>query len=325
MTDVAREAGVSRVTVSRVLSAPDTVAPATRAIVEASIARLGFVPNLNAGTLASSRSRIIGALVPTLSNAWFADTMNGLSASIAAAGYQLMLGQTRYDMHEEERLVDAFIGRCVDGIVLTGTQHAPGVGQKLQRQHMPVVECWDLSDAPIDTIVGFSNRAAGAAVARHLVERGCRRLGFIGAQEHRSSLRLQGFRDAALALGIDTVNVHLVQPPSSVHEGAQGLAQLVAADPLLDGLFCSNDTLALGALMACRNNGWPVPARMAVVGFSDLPVAQASVPPLTTVRIDSHALGRRIGDLLLERLVGRRTAQQRVHDMGFELVVRESS
>lgn len=258
MTDVAREAGVSRVTVSRVLSAPDTVAPATRAIVEATIARLGFVPNLNAGTLASSRSRIIGALVPTLSNAWFADTMNGLSASIAAAGYQLMLGQTPYDMHEEERLVDAFIGRCVDGIVLTGTQHAPGVRQKLQRQHMPVVECWDLSDAPIDTIVGFSNRAAGAAVARHLVERGCRRLGFIGAQEHRSSLRLQGFRDAAPALGIDSVNVHLVQAPSSVLDGAQGLEQLVADYPLLDGLFCSNDTLALGALMACRNNGWPV-------------------------------------------------------------------
>jgi LacI family gluconate utilization system Gnt-I transcriptional repressor len=127
MTDVAREAGVARVTVSRVISAPGSVAPATRAAVKAAIARLGFVPNLNAGMLASRRSRIVGALVPTLSNAWFADTMDGLSATLSVTGYQLLLGQTRYDAGEEERLVDAFIGRRVDAIVLTGTQHQPAV------------------------------------------------------------------------------------------------------------------------------------------------------------------------------------------------------
>src|SRR5690606_10244886 len=111
MSDVAREAGVARVTVSRVISAPDTVAPRTRAAVEAAIARLGFIPNLNAGTLASRRSHIVAALVPTLSNAWFADTMDGLAGTLSAAGYQLMLGQTRYDPEEEEKLVNAFIGR----------------------------------------------------------------------------------------------------------------------------------------------------------------------------------------------------------------------
>lgn len=325
MTDVAREAGVARVTVSRVISAPESVAPATRAAVEAAIARLGFVPNLNAGTLASSRSRIVGALVPTLSNAWFADTMDGLSATLSAAGYQLLLGQTRYDPQEEERLVDAFIGRRVDAMVLTGTQHAPGVRAKLQRAGIPVVECWDLSDSPIDTVVGFSNTAAGETVARHLVARGCRRLGFIGAQEHRSAQRLQGFRETAKLLGCGDVRAQLVQPPSSVDDGARGLEALVAAEPALDGLFCSNDTLALGALMACRQHGWEVPGRIAVAGFSDLPVAAASVPALTTVRIESRALGERIGGLLQQRLRGEPAGAQRVHDVGFRLVVRESA
>lgn len=325
MTDVAREAGVSRVTVSRVLSAPDSVAPRTRAIVEATIARLGFVANLNAGTLASSRSRIIGALVPTLSNAWFADTIDGLSAALSAARYQLLLGQTRYDEHEEGRLVDAFIGRRVDAMVLTGTQHAPGVRQRLQRQGMPVVECWELSESPIDTIVGFSNSAAGSAVAQHLASRGCRRLGFIGAQEHRSAQRLQGFRQAAQSLGLGEVRAHLVLPPSSVREGARGLQEMMAADPSIDGVFCSNDTLALGALLTSRQNAWQVPARIAIVGFSDLAVAEASYPPLTTVRIDSRAMGQKIADLLLQRLAGMPPPQQRMHDLGFQLIVRESA
>lgn len=325
MADVAREAGVARVTVSRVISAPESVSPVTRVAVEAAIARLGFVPNLNAGTLASSRSRIVGALVPTLSNAWFADTIDGLSATLSAAGYQLLLGQTRYDPREEERLINAFIGRRVDAMVLTGTQHAPGVRIKLQRAGIPVVECWDLSDSPIDTVVGFSNAAAGEVMARHLVARGCRRLGFIGAQEHRSSQRLRGFREAAKALGCRSISAQLVQPPSGVDDGARGLEVLMKQAPQLDGLFCSNDTLALGALLACRRNGWAVPGQIAVAGFSDLPVAAASVPALTTIRIESRALGEHIGDLLQRRLRGEPAESPRVHDMGFKLVVRDSA
>ncbi|PRF32612.1 LacI family transcriptional regulator [Burkholderia multivorans] len=325
MADVAREAGVARVTVSRVINAPDSVAPETRTTVLAAIARLGFVPNLNAGTLASRRSRVVGALVPTLSNAWFADTMDGLSARLSAAGYQLLLGQTRYDANEEERLVDAFIGRRVDAIVVTGTQHLPPVQAKLQRAGIPVIECWDLIDTPIDTVVGFSNADAGATMAGHLTGRGCQQLGFIGADEPRSAQRLRGFREAAKAAGVSNIHVHLVMPPSSIHDGVHGLEALVHAHPSLDGVFCSNDTLALGALLAARNHGWRVPEDIAVAGFSDLPVAIASVPALTTIRIDSRALGEHAGDLLARRLRGASNDGQRVHDLGFTLVVRDSA
>lgn len=325
MADVAREAGVARVTVSRVINAPHSVAPKTRDAVLAAIARLGFVPNLNAGTLASRRSRIVGALVPTLSNAWFADTMDGLSIRLAAAGYQLLLGQTRYDAHEEERLVDAFIGRRVDAIVLTGTLHLPAVRAKLQRAGIPVIECWDLTDTPIDTVVGFSNAHAGATVARHLVGRGCQHLAYIGADESRSAQRLHGFREAAKAAGVSSVHAHLVEPPSSILDGVRGMEELMHAHPGLDGVFCSNDTLALGALLAARNHGWRVPERIAVAGFSDLPVAIASVPALTTIRIDSRALGEHAGDLLARRLRGASNDGLRVHDLGFTLIVRDST
>lgn len=325
MSDVAREADVARVTVSRVLSDPMTVASETRAAVRAAVARLGYVPNLNAGALASRRSRIVGAIVPTLSNAWFADTMDGLSETLAAQGYQLLLGQSRYGQAEETRLVEAFVGRRVDAIVLTGTDHAPGLVQTLRRAAIPVVECWESNCRPIDILVGFSNEDTGRTVARHLMGRGCRHLGFIGAEEPRSQRRLHGFRDEARKQRRE-VDVHLVRAPSSVEDGALAVAALMSANPQLDGVFCSNDTLALGALKTCRQHHWDVPGRVAVVGFSDLPVAAATVPSLTTIRIDSRAMGERMGHLLLNRLSGQEAVgHSRVHDLGFELVIRESA
>jgi LacI family gluconate utilization system Gnt-I transcriptional repressor len=325
MSDVARAAGVARVTVSRVLSDPVSVAPAKRAAILAAIERLGYVPNLNAGTLASSRSRIVGAIVPTLSNAWFAATMDGLSESLAPAGYQLLLGQTRYSAEAEEKLVDAFMGRRVDAMVLTGTAHAEGVRRKLRQAGIPTVECWDLCSDPIDMVVGFSNEATGAAVATHLLERGRRRFGFIGADEDRSRKRLAGYRAAITQAGAGDVTVQTVAPPSRIEDGAAGLAQLMAREPELQAVFCSNDTLAMGALFECRRRGWAVPEQLAVVGFSDLPLAAACVPALTTVQIDATRLGRHIGGLLLARCGAAGAAQERVHDLGFRVAVRESS
>jgi LacI family gluconate utilization system Gnt-I transcriptional repressor len=325
MSDVARAAGVARVTVSRVLSDPDSVAPATRAAVQEAVARLGYVPNLNAGTLASSRSRIVGAIVPTLSNAWFADTMDGLSRVLGAAGYQLLLGQTGYDIDAEAKLVDAFIGRRVDALVLTGTSHHARVRPRLRKAAIPTVECWDLCDDPIDMVVGFSNEATGEAVAAHLLARGCRRFGFLGADEDRARKRLHGFRAAIARAGAGDVMVQATAPPSSIEDGATGLARLLASTPDLQAVFCSNDTLALGALLECRRRGLAVPENLAVVGFSDLPVAAACVPPLTTVRIESRALGERIGELLSQRLRPDPPVAARIHDLGFSLAIRESA
>lgn len=325
MSDVARAAGVARVTVSRVLSDPDSVAAATRAAVQDAVARLGYVPNLNAGTLASSRSRIVGAIVPTLSNAWFADTMHGVSKVLGAAGYQLLLGQTGYDIDAEDRLVDAFIGRRVDAIVLTGTSHHERIRPKLRATGIPTVECWDLCRDPIDMVVGFSNEATGQAVAEHLLARGCRRFGFLGADEDRSRKRLQGFRAALARAGVRQVAVGTVSPPSSIDDGAEGLAKLLAGKPTLQAVFCSNDTLALGALLESRRRGLRVPEDLSVVGFSDLPVAAACFPALTTVRIDSRRLGERIGELLELRLRRDPPATARIHDLGFSMAIRDSA
>ncbi|MHA7685624.1 LacI family DNA-binding transcriptional regulator [Cupriavidus sp. PET2-C1] len=328
MIDVARMAGVSRVTVSRAISHPHQVSPATLAAVRDAIARLGYVPNLNAGSLASRRSRIVGAIVPTLSNAWFAETMDGLGEVLEDGGYQLLLGQTRYRQTQEENLIDAFIGRQVDAVVLTGVSHTGTVRAKLRRCAMPVVETWDLTDDPIDMVAGFSNRAAGAAVAGHLLARGHRHLAFIGAEEDRALKRLAGYRETIAAQGLPDVMVRTVEPPSTMLDGARGLVELVRQNPQLQAVYCSNDTLGVGALLACREQGWAVPARMAVVGFSDLAIAAASVPALSSVKVPSHEMGRRAGQMLLARLGAPSSAlgrESRIVDLGFSVVARESS
>jgi LacI family gluconate utilization system Gnt-I transcriptional repressor len=323
MSDVAAAAGVALVTVSRAINEPDKVSPGTLARVQAAVRKLGFVPDLTAGSLASSRSRIVGAVVPTLANAWFADAMEGLAGELAPQGYQLMLAQSRYHPLAEAGQVEAFLGRRVDAIVLTGRSHPKSVRDTLRSMRMPVVEIWDLPENPIDMAVGFSHAALGAAVGKYLKGRGHKRVGFIGADEERSRLRMQGFCEG---VGRAKVPAGFVPPPSSIASGREAVARLCDAHPELTAIFCSNDLLALGALQHCRERGWKVPQRLAVVGFSDLPVAQVVTPTLTTVRIEATALGRRAGRMLLDRIDGvKQCARDKVIDLGFQLVARDSA
>ncbi len=335
MEDVAREAGVARVTVSRALSDPDKVSPATLAAVRDAVSRLGYVPNLMAGSLASKRSRIVGAVIPTLANAWFADALDGLAETLGKSNYQLMLGQSGYRLEDEARLIDSFIGRKVDALMLTGVVHLPAVAAKLRRLRMPTVEIWDLTDEPIDQVVGFSNEACGVAVGAYLLARGRQRVGYIGADEVRSHKRQRGLTSALVQAGLAAPEAISVQAPSSMEDGAHSLSTLLSRQPALQAVFCSNDTLAMGALAECRKRGLRVPQDLAVVGFSDLPIASVCAPSLTSVRVRSRDIGRRAGELLLSRLHANggtleggeaaSPAQPAVTDMGFEIIERESS
>lgn len=324
MSDVAAAAGVSLVTVSRVINEPDKVAPATLALVREAVARLGYVPNLMAGSLASNRSRIVAAIVPTISNSVFSETVEGLAQALSAGGYQLLLGQASYRGDEEQQLVETFLGRRVDGLVLTGEPNAAKLGARLKRAGIPVVQTWDLPPHPIDMVVGFSNHAAGAAAARYLMAKGRRHLGFIGAAEKRAQARLDGFMQAVAGAGLAPVASELAPPPVTIDQVGTHLAALLARRPELDAVFCNNDQLAAGVLFACRRLGLDVPGRIAVLGFGDLPIASAAAPQLSTVRIDRKGMGRTAGELLLNRFAGS-DALPAITDIGFEIVERESA
>jgi len=321
--DVARLAGVSAMTVSRAINTPDRVPAVTLARVQEAVAKTGYVPNLLAGGLRSSKSRLVAALVPTLVGPVFNETVQALTQALKEQGYQLMLGQSGYADSIEDDLLDAIIGRRPDGIVLTGVTHTAQVHRKLRAAGIPVVETWDLTPTPIDMLVGFSHTAVADAVCRRFHAAGRRRLAVIGADDERALRRSRAFVAAAVGLGLPEPPVHLVPAPTTLGSGRAGLQALWAQGRDLDGVFCSSDLLALGVLTEAQAQGIDVPGRLAVIGFGDLDFSRDLHPALTTVRIDGSRIGREAARCIVDRAQGR-VVPERVIDIGFSIVDRAS-
>ncbi len=324
MEDVAKLAKVSLITVSRAINQPDKLSPDTLSRVRKAIEACGYVPNLLAGSLASNKSRIVAAIVPTIDRSVFSETIRGLSERLARDGYQLLLGSTGYSVDEEERLVRAFLGRRVDALVLTGTVHSPQTRRMLQDAAIPVVETWELTHDGIDMVVGFSNRQAGAAMGKYLLQRGHRVLAFVGGPEARSEARFRGFKSAVKSQSACRLS-RLQLPPSAAYaEGREAVGALLALDPDIDAIFFTNDAIAVGAIMECHRRGIRIPHDLAIAGFADLDIAAEVVPSLTSVQVRSSLIGEEAAQRVLTRLKGE-SEPEKVTDLGFAIVARESA
>jgi len=322
--DVARLAHVAPITASRALNIPGRVSAEVHERVMEAVRRTGYVPNRLAGGLASTRSKLVAAVVPTISGPVFLQTVQALTAALAEQGYQLMLGQSGYVDSREDALLEAIIGRRPDGIVLTGILHSADGRRRLLASGIPVVETWDLTPTPIDMLVGFSHADVGREVVAYLHQKGRRRLAAVAGDDERSLRRQGGYLDAARRLGLPEVPVVTVPAPTTLRSGRAGLAELLQRDPAIDAVFCSSDLLALGVLTEARSRGLDVPGRLAVMGFGDLEFAADLNPALSTVRIDGAAIGRQAAQFIVDRAEGRQVAQ-RVIDLGFSIVERESA
>lgn len=318
--DVAEAAGVSLITASRALSNPDIVSKATIERVQEAVRATGYIPNLLAGGLKSRRSMTVGALVPVVSVPQFLPTVQTLNEELDAAGYQLLLGQTGYDHARETALLGTMVGRRVDGLVVAGLLQSGPAAEHLRKLGLPVVETWDLSDRPLDMVVGFSHVKVGSAVAGFFLGKGWQRVGVATGDDERARTRCSGF---LAAMGRE-VPIAYVPAPSNLALGRAALADLLRQDPGLRAVFCSSDGLANGVLTEARARGLRVPQDLAVVGFGDADFAAHLVPSLTTVRIDGAGIGRQAAQLIVARCKGQPVAQ-RILDVGFRIVEREST
>ncbi|OWT71498.1 MULTISPECIES: LacI family DNA-binding transcriptional regulator [unclassified Achromobacter] len=333
LADVARVAGVSAQTVSRVLNSPATVPEATVNHVRAAIQQVGYVPNRLAGGLASGRSRLVAALVPAIASPVFLETLEALTQTLAAHGYQLMLGESGYDDADEIELLENLISRGPDGIVLTRVLESEAARQRLARSGIPVVESWDLTATPVDMLIGFSHEAVGARVAQAMHERGVRCPALITGNDPRAQRRRQGYAEELARLGLlvsagadamARLPTAVVNAPAPMGSGRRALADLLQRHPDIDGVFCSTDMLALGALIEAREHGIAVPDQLAVVGFGDHVLAADTSPALTTIRIDGRRIGTQAAEWIVQRAAGH-AVSARVQDIGFELIVRASA
>jgi len=324
LRDVAKLAGVAPITASRALNTPDAVSAEILARVRDAVERTGYVPNILAGGLASRQTRLVAAVVPTISSPVFLEMIDALTRALAAKGYHLMLAQSGYVDSCEDELLGAIIGRRADGVVLTGVLRSQLGRRRLIASGIPVVETWDLTPTPIDMLVGFSHVEVGRAVARFLHRRGRRRLAVIAGNDERAKRRLDAFQGAVAELGLDPARVVLVPAPTTLRSGRGGLAELLDGGRGVDAVFCSSDLLALGVLTEAQARGVDVPGRLSIVGFGDLDFAADLHPALTTVRVDGMAIGRQAAQFIVDRAEGR-TVGERVVDIGFSIVERQTA
>jgi LacI family gluconate utilization system Gnt-I transcriptional repressor len=324
MTDVAKLAGVSPMSVSNSFKYPDRVSAEIRNLVFEASAKLGYLPNTLAGTLASGRTHVVGAIVPSLRNSNFAGMIQGLEETLHARGYELMLAVAD-DMERERRAVQAFLGRRLDGIILTGVDHSHDVEKLLRRSETPVVQTWSLNGPFIDMGVGFSLYDAAFEMTQLMIQRGYRRIGFAGyapPNNARFAERQRGFQEAMQQAGLASDLLYFGQETLGFAAGRLALEQLLERDAKLDALFCATDVLAVGAMFECARRGWPIPERLGVAGYGDYEIAAEIRPALTTVRTPGHAMGAAAAHLLFDRNEG--TQIERVIDVGYEIIVRES-
>ena len=310
MREIARRAGVAPMTVSRALTDPGKVSPETRARIMAVIEREGFIRNQLASSMSSLKSRrsIIGTMVPPLINSGIAEQVQGMSDACHAAGYHLLLIQGDFDGEAEDRAIRALLGWQPAGLILQAFVQDDAARQLLTESETPVVEISEIRGrTPIDMAVGVSNFETAQAMTLHLIDKGYRRIGFVSTPVHgndRLQQRRIGYRAALAERGHAYPETLEIEVPITAAGGAAAVAALTARDAALDVIFCSSDTLAIGAVQECHRRGWSIPGRLAIAGYGDADLAAELFPPLTTVRVDRYGMGRRAVELLVQRLRG---------------------
>jgi LacI family transcriptional regulator, gluconate utilization system Gnt-I transcriptional repressor len=324
LKDVARVAGVSPITVSRAINKPELVKPHTVEAVQRAVRITGYIPNQLAGALTGSKTRLIAAIVPQISNSIFVETIQALSDRLWRANYQLLLGLSGYYNAREEELISAILSRRPDGIVLTGIRHAPEIRQKIMSTGAPIVEIWDQSLSPIDMVVGFSHEKVGEAMATHLLERGYKKIALLWLDDDRSTRRRIAFTEKLHSNGVTPVATILSASPATLQHGREGLAELIAQGHHVDAIACGSDPLAHGVLTEAHARGIRIPQQLGVMGFGDFDFAAHTYPALTTVKVDRQAIGELAAESLLQKIAGKGPAQ-RIIDVGFEVVIRGSS
>ncbi len=275
--------------------------------------------------LASSCSQTVVVLVPSLSNQLFIETLEAIQDVLRPRGLDVVIGNYHYSPEEEEKLLRNHLVNRPRGILLTGFDRTPASHQMLEASGIPCVHMMELDPRQGAYSVGFSQEQAGAKAALHLLGRGRTRLAYMAAQlDTRVLQRGAGFRQVLEDAGLFDAELQVTTPlPSSIGLGGELFARLLDEHPDVDGIFFCNDDLAQGASLEALRLGVAIPQRVSLVGFNDLPGSAHMVPRLTSIRTPRQEVGQRAAQVLLGLLDG--LAQQARVDLGFELVVRESS
>lgn len=322
--DVAKAAGVSLGTVSRVLNDAPNVSPAMRAKVLEAIERLDYQPRSAARSLASGSSRSVALILPNLANPFFAAVAAGIEEVTDASGYVVIVCSASATAERERRYLKILAARQVDGLLVVGSNFEPAELDRLTGG-TPVIQLDREKRSPDAIVVKLDHRLGGYLATEHLLGLGHRDVAFIGDREDNdpSRARYWGYQDALSEHGIDEQGPLIARGELSIAGGMSAARDLLARRVPFTAVFAMNDLMAVGAMVALREAGLRIADDVSVVGFDDIELAACTSPGLTTIRQPAHELGRRAAETLLARI-----QQQPYHTrviLDPELIIREST
>jgi LacI family transcriptional regulator len=326
INEIAREAGVSTATVSRVFNQPKKVKKATLEKVSAVIERHHYVAHGLAGGLASRRSRLLGLVIPTVTNSIYGVSTQAIQQAAQQAGYTVLMGVSEFSEEREAALIHQLISRRVEGLILTGERRASAVYDKIIRNHCPFVITWKMTSSLERPSVSFNNFKAARAAVAHLLALGHRRIGLVCGRTDLNDRALQrklAFEQTLREANIEPDPELMFERSFEFVEGHAAMRRMLQLDRPPTAVFCANDVQAIGALSECRDAGLDVPGDLSIVGFDDMPIAQYITPKLTTVRVPAEEMG----DSAAKRLIAAIETNAPVLplELSTDLVIRETS
>jgi LacI family transcriptional regulator len=326
LIDVAKLAECSPATVSRVLNGNTTVNKAVRDRVIRAAAELRYVPNGSARALRSTRSRLVGAIIPTLDHAIYATMVDALQERLAEKGVSLILNTARYDINLEFEQAKLLVERGVEAVVLVGASHHPQMLAMLEQRRVNYVFTYTSLAPEAGGAVGFDNEKAGRTAARYLLDLGHRNVAMVAGitqDNDRARGRRDGFLNELERAGIDPRSVPIVESAYKVESARGAASALLSMSKNLTAIFCGSDILAAGTIKQCLSVGMSVPAEISVIGFDNLEIAELTDPELTTFEVPAKDMGRLAADYILATPLQRQHLRQ--FDLPIRLIVRSSA
>jgi LacI family transcriptional regulator len=326
LRDVARFAGVSSATVSRVMNNPAVVSDELRSRIMVAIDHLGWVPHAAARALATQRTKTVGAVFPTLANEHFASAIQALQESLEQAGYTLLLACSEYDLDREYRQVRTMLERGVDAVVLVGEAHHHDLQPLLVQRHIPFVNTFVYSENSDSLCVGVDNHQAFFDFTTYLVGLGHRRFAMLSQHtdtNDRAQARREGVRDALAEHGLGISAAHMVDGVWGARVGRQLFSKVMSTPQPPTVVICGNGSFAMGAMLEAMHQGYKIPDDLSLVGFDDFELMSELPIPITTVRVPSAEIGTNAAKIILAELAEPGTA--RSTRLEAELIVRASS
>ena len=322
LSSVAKAAGVSKMTASRVVRGEGGYSEKTRALVMEKVDALGYLPNRLATVFAGDKSStFIGVSIPDLGNEVFAQVLEGIDRKLGIFGHQSGLGLTQHAMQEEENWIRTVLSWQPAGLILTGRYHSGPATEMLKNAGIPVIEIWDLNSSPLDMSVGLNHFDSGFDMGRYLINCGYSKIGYVGTSHdtaNAATTRLDGFCKAVEGGGGAVVKQLCLHDTATYYPGFYGTEQLLSSAKGIECIYFQNDAMAFGGMQYVTSKGLDVPGDIGIAGWGDLPIASVMGKRLTSCHVPHLKLGQRAAEMMMGRLSDEPVPA--CTDIGFRLI-----